>query len=403
MLIRLRSDIDNLRNATVYYEELVAKCIGDVEDSTASTSNHMEELNKRLKNIDHEINTSRCTHNKENDDFGPLIARYRSVIEHGSALSFNQIASLSDNNEFTAGRLLKRVLLEKPSNESVEDYLDKLASRLVGLARPLTPTWINPQSPGWPMHADSNSAIGQCSTASPITPRTGPGSWPTSATIPGPSSDMPILLGSPFAEHSELGQMAEVPTSPGPFLSLFHEMHRASGQQITPSTMSHPSHSQNTSASISSRAQSPSPCPPVPRLLSDMNFILNIQQALNESLEALTVTSNGRWGFQKNLLYKMMQGIFNFLSFTLRGVRQLVDVGNVYLQTWLDSGSTHARMLLHRILSIHPLLTQVLRVLDILVSPLLSLHTATTFYSCILYIQEVISMTTEVDPEVIIA
>ena len=218
--------------------------------------------------------------------------------------------------------------------------------------------------------------------------------------------------------------MAEVPTSPGPFLSLFHEIHRASGQQTTPSTTPHPSHSQDTSASIHSRAQRRRP-PPVPQLVSDMNFILNIQQALNKSLEALSVTPNGRWGSQKNLLYKIMRGISNFLSFTLRGVFnvlsftlrgvfslfsftlwgvwQLVDIGNVYLRVWLNSGSTHARMLLHRILGIHPLLALLAQMLHILVSPLLSLHTTTIFYSCILYIQEVISMATEVDPEVIIA
>ena len=268
------------------------------------------------------------------------------------------------------------------------------------------------------MHADSNSAIGQHSSASPITSRTNPSSsrsTSTSAMIPAPSSDMSILLGSPFAENSELSQMAEVPTSPGPFLSLFHEMRCASEQQIVaPSTMPHPLHSQTTSASIRSGAQGPLPCPPIPQLVSNMSFILNIQQTLNESLEALSVTSNGQWGSQKNLLYKIirriiiylsltLQGVGNFLSFMLRGVWQLVDVGNVYLQMWLNLGSMHARTHLHRIISIHPLLAHVIRILVKLVSPLLSLHTATIFYSCILYIQEAVSIATEVDSEVMIA
>ena len=71
----------------VHYEELVAKCIGDVEDSMASTSNRMKELNNSLKSMAREIKNLRCTHNEENDAFGPLMARYQSVIEHGGASS----------------------------------------------------------------------------------------------------------------------------------------------------------------------------------------------------------------------------------------------------------------------------------------------------------------------------
>jgi len=102
VLIQLQSDIDNIWNATVYYEELVAKCIGKVEDSTATTSNHMKKLNKRLKSMAHKIQNLRCTYNKKNDDFRPLIARYQSIIEHSGVLSFNlnQITPLNDNNKF---------------------------------------------------------------------------------------------------------------------------------------------------------------------------------------------------------------------------------------------------------------------------------------------------------------
>jgi len=81
----------------------------------------------------------------------------------------------------------------------------------------------------------------------------------------------------------------------------------------------------------------------------------------------------------------------------------LVDVRNVHLQMWLKLGSTHARMLLHRILGIHPLLAHMICILIKLVLPFLLLHTATIFYLYILYIQEAMSMAMEVDPEVIIA
>ena len=157
---------------------------------------------------------------------------------------------------------------------------------------------------------------------------------------------------------------------------------------MTPSTTPHQSHSPSM------------PYLPVPQSVSDidMNFIMNIHQALNQSLEALIVASRGIGGSQMNLLtryqyllymHKIMQGIFNLLSFMLLRVLQLMDVSIVYLQ-----------VLFYRILRIHPFLAQVL---PILVLSLLSLHTATIVYSSILYIQEVISMATEVDPEIIIA
>ena len=53
-------------------------------------------------------------------------------------------------------------------------------------------------------------------------------------------------LGSPFAEPGELDQMAEVPTgtSPGPNLLLFLEICHVEEQQKTPSTTPRSSHSQ---------------------------------------------------------------------------------------------------------------------------------------------------------------
>jgi len=74
-----------------------------------------------------------------------------------------------------------------------------------------------------------------------------------------------------------------------------------------------------------------------------------------------------------------------------------MNIGIVYLQKWLNLGSTYV---LHWMMGIHLFLAQVLH---ILVSSLQSLHTATIFYLCILYIQEAISMATEVDKDVIIA
>jgi hypothetical protein len=138
-----------------------------------------------------------------------------------------------------------------------------------------------------------------------------------------------------------------------------------------------------------------------------LNFALNIQQALNKSLEAYSVTLNRIGGSNIDLLtgylaheHQMMCGVFSFGFFALLVVLQLLNTGIVYLEMWLNSRCMHARMLLRRVIMIHPLLEQVL---SILASSLLSLHTATILYLCILYIQEAISMVTEVDPEAILA
>ena len=141
------------------------------------------------------------------------------------------------------------MLSKKPSDESVEDYLDRLANCLVGLAHLLTPTWMNPPYPETPEHVDSESAIIRYALPSSSTSRAGSGSQSPSATIPTPLSE-PMLLGSPFSEHS-VDQMAEAPTgtSPGPNLSLLHEIHRIEEQQKTPSTTPRSSHFQISASS----------------------------------------------------------------------------------------------------------------------------------------------------------
>jgi hypothetical protein len=220
---------------------------------------------------------------------------------------------------------------------------------------------------------------------------------------------MPMLLGSPFAEPSELDQMAEVPTgtSPGSCLLLLDEMSCTSELvQKSPLTMPCSSHS-----SIHSGAQSLSlslsPHIPIPQLASNLNFALNIQQALNKSLEAYSMTLNRIGGSNMDLLtrylahkHQMMHSIFNFGFFMLWVVLQLLNTGIVYLEMWLNSRCIHARMLLCRVIMIHLLLEQVLSILAL---SLLSLHTATILYLCILYIQKAILMVTEVDPEAILA
>ena len=217
------------------------------------------------------------------------------------------------------------------------------------------------------------------------------------STIPASLSDVPLLPDDPFSESHRL-DMAEVPTSksPSPFRSLLHEMQHASRQQTTPSTMPHPPHSHNTS-SIHSRAWNTLPPLPILQFVGKVNFIMNIEQALNHSLDALSVSSKGIGGL-RYLVYKhkVMRGILTFLSFILQAVLQLMYIGAVYLPTWLSLGWIHTRTLPHRILSIHPFL-------PLFVSSLQSLHTATIFYLCILYIQEARIMATEVDPELIIA
>lgn len=99
MVLWLQEDIARLQDSTVYYEELVADCIRQIEDSTTATSGCIKEMNKKLKDMARNIQ-SVCNHDKEKENHGfePLIARYKSVMEHGGASSLNQITSLSDNN-----------------------------------------------------------------------------------------------------------------------------------------------------------------------------------------------------------------------------------------------------------------------------------------------------------------
>ena len=98
MALRLREDINRLQDSTLYYEQLVEDCINRIEVSTTATSGRMGEMNKRLKNMARDIQSG-CTHDEGSHRFEPLIARYKSVMEHGGASSSNPIASISDNNQ----------------------------------------------------------------------------------------------------------------------------------------------------------------------------------------------------------------------------------------------------------------------------------------------------------------
>ena len=88
------------------------------------------------------------------------------------------------------------------------------------------------------MRADSEPTMEQLSSPSFSISNAGSGSQSPSATIP-PISDMLAPLDSPFSESHELGEIVEVPISPGPSLgpSLFHEIRRTSRQQTTSSSM----------------------------------------------------------------------------------------------------------------------------------------------------------------------
>ena len=300
--------------------------------------------------------------------------------------------------------LLKKALSKKHPQESLEDYLDRLAIRLAGSMRPLTPM-LTPSttlhgvprtSPQSSTHSNSKSTTGGRSTLSPSISRTSSGHQSLSMSVPATLSDSHPVS---FAESYEQEPMEEVHTPPFP--SLFHEMRHASEQQTTPPTTSYPLHSPIASMSFStpSRTQTPSqsPSPPPPQFVRKANFIVNFSQVLNQSLEALDVTRKENGVFQMGL---MTRPIFNYFSFTFQVLLQLIDIGNAYLQTWLDMGRMRARMLLCRMLLIHPIFTQML---SVLISSLLSLHPATIFYSCLLYIQEAIVLATEVDTEIIVA
>jgi len=147
---------------------------------------------------------------------------------------------------------------------------------------------------------------------------------------------------------------------------------------------------------------------PPRHLASDVSFLLDVSLTLNQSLEVLSVgqNPNGVRDPEMNpVKYLETESMatrhtFELLSSTLRGAVQLVEIGNVYLVLWSDLGTMHAGVVLRRILAIHPSLAWVVRVI---LSSLLSLHTATLLYACLLYIREAIVMATEMDPELTIA
>lgn len=103
MVIKLRSEIASLWRTTAYCEELVAKCITSVENSTTANSNDVKELKKSLDVMARDMEDLRCAHSKENDDLEALVSRHQSAIKHGGVPLFNQITSSSDtNNELRA-------------------------------------------------------------------------------------------------------------------------------------------------------------------------------------------------------------------------------------------------------------------------------------------------------------
>lgn len=339
-------------------------------------------------------------------------------------------------------RLLKKALSKKPVHESLEDYLDRLAVQLAALAGPSTPSWMVSPSPRSPIQANDQMTAKRAPSLPEIplnnhdanSDQLGPTlisapqaiAAPRAAPRPSTSSLLSEMLHAQNMLHSEPALPREsLVLSPPPYdesasppsssPSLRNESasaaalppaalcpslapHSPSPRSSSPPHLSPDSASPGGSLLHLSRNEggSPSPTHQLAHLRSDINFILDVSDALNRSLETLSMVQTRTQGTERN----QIERIFNIFSFTLREVLRLVEIGNVYLQMWIDLGSMYAGSVVYRILRIHPLLAGVI---PIIISPFLSLHTITLFYVCLLYIQEAIVMATETDPDLTIA
>ncbi|KAH9021471.1 hypothetical protein EDB85DRAFT_417328 [Lactarius pseudohatsudake] len=473
ILRKLREDVDRLQKDTLWYELLVDQCRSALEEDKSAISARMNRMDKSLKDLRRNVENSRCSHSEEDYNSEALMAKFKLTMESGVSL-------------------LKRVLSQKPSHESWEGYLDRLASRY-------TPAAPKHRSPSPQPEVSLVHSAGQTTTRQPPMPSPSI----SVSDCQSVSESTPVsYLQEPLGIHdiAESFELELDPTSTplslagapaNPFLSLFHEIHRASRRQTALPLLGTRYRSSSTSRSASlAPVQSlyrhkpyPPLDPPLPRSASDVSFMLDVSLTLNRSLEVLSVaqvpvtsrllcfpgsTSDGGVAQSQNntkdsdardpdsdpgdsntrdsdpgnsntrdsdsgdfntrdsnpgdsntdprdsdtrgsetkpikyLVYNRitMRHGFELLSSTLRGAIKLIEVGDIYLRMWSDLGSVHAGVVLHRIQAIHPCLA---RLVPVIISSLLSIHTATLLYACLLYIREAIVMATEMDPELTIA
>jgi hypothetical protein len=82
VLRKLQEDVQRLQKDTLWFELLAERCIIAGEESKSTSSTLMNRMDKSLKNIRRDIESSRCDHDMDTE---PL-AQLKLTMEHGGAL-----------------------------------------------------------------------------------------------------------------------------------------------------------------------------------------------------------------------------------------------------------------------------------------------------------------------------
>lgn len=89
---------------------------------------------------------------------------------------------------------------------------------------------------------------------------------------------------------------------------------------------------------------------------------------------------------------------YHTLSLFVLWLTRRVEAGNAYLGICLHYGGGYTRTLLNRIFTLHPILPRVYLIVE---SALVSLHPTTLLLACLLYIQEVILLASQMEPAIV--
>ena len=89
---------------------------------------------------------------------------------------------------------------------------------------------------------------------------------------------------------------------------------------------------------------------------------------------------------------------YHTLSFFVLWLTRWVEAGNAYLGTCLHYGGGYTRTFLNRIFTLHPILPRVYLIVE---SASVSLHPTTLLLACLLYIQEVILLASQMEPAIV--
>jgi hypothetical protein len=88
-------DVNTLQKDTLWYEQLIEKCMQACEDSGTANSTCMKAMEKLLKDMAKKIESLRSTHTVDRHDaYMLLVTRFKSIMEHGGESLLNRLKGL---------------------------------------------------------------------------------------------------------------------------------------------------------------------------------------------------------------------------------------------------------------------------------------------------------------------